>query len=86
MPSEGFYVLTKYRPHFSIIYTTGIAGKGGHKYWRNTLKSFPESLNDFYTLLWSCVPGEKSIKDYQFASTFEEAVKLLKRSKSIGKN
>ena len=61
----GFYVCTKYQPDISIIYTTGVPGKGGHKYWRDLgigLKvPLPKSLDDFHTLLWTCVPGKEAI-------------------------
>jgi hypothetical protein len=79
MPKQGFYVLLGQYP--SIVYTTGVRGKGGHKYWRPEMgdKDVPEDVNQWATLLWTCVPGRKRLQEeYIFASTIEEAILIYK--------
>ena len=44
----------------NIIYTTGIPGKGGHKYYR--IMGGDTSDAGWATLLWSCVPGIEEIE------------------------
>ncbi len=63
MPKEGFYVLKsefEVEPgDIDIIYTTGIAGKGGHMYYR---KLFGEDWG-WSTLMWTHVPSIKDAED-----------------------
>jgi hypothetical protein len=80
MPQAGYYVLVKYPPDYEVIYTTGIAGKGGHKYWRPDWATL-EDPSTWCTLLWSCVPGKKNIADYIYASTLNEAIDIIRKQK-----
>src|SRR3990167_10663684 len=73
-----------------ILYTTGIRGGGGHKYCRdmrrpndppcgcpNDHDPLTSPMEQWATLLWSCVPGKKELEeDYTYAETLEEAREL----------
>jgi hypothetical protein len=85
MPQAGYYVGPKYTfsngPSLDIVYTTGVAGKGGHKYWRypdNHLDDL-DNLEKWNTLLWTCVPGKERIKNYTYYATLEEAVRTVRQ-------
>ena len=70
MPTEGYYVYNNnfdYRKgEVDIIYTTGIAGKGGHMYYR-IMRGDKRNDNHWATLTWTCVPGiDKLKKDYTY--------------------
>ena len=94
MPKAGFYVRpktivttingTQLPPSdCGIVYTTGIRGGGGHKYCRQMSDDEPKissvPFNKWSTLLWTCVPGKKELKeDYYYASTLKGALGLLK--------
>jgi len=81
MPKAGYYVLVKYPPNYEVIYTTGIVGKGGHKYWRPGCTPKLEDQSTWYTLLWSCVPGKENITDYIYAATLDEAIAIIRKQK-----
>ena len=60
MPKKGFYV---YDNNFTgdlvdVVYTTGVSGKGGHRYFRSGIIN----TSGWVTLLWTCVPGKDEIK------------------------
>ncbi len=87
MPKAGFYVRppcigtdihgTPWRNEGGITYTTGIRGGGGHKYVRFDLGGpniVSGDVNDWPSLLWSCVPGKKELPNLIYAKTLEEAV------------
>jgi hypothetical protein len=59
MPTAGYYVYQNILsgPDADVTYTTGIAGRGGHKYYR----VMGGSTYGWCTLLWSCVPGLKDL-------------------------
>ena len=80
MPQEGYYVNND--PSFpEVIYTTGIAGKGGHKYcrdWNNFGNSSTKEPTKFLwaTLLWSCVPSIKELaSSYTYYKHFDDIPK-----------
>ena len=58
MPPKGFYVYDNILEgdEVNVIYTTGVPGGGGHKYYR------PKYGSGWSTLLWTCVPGKEEIK------------------------
>ena len=60
MPAEGYYVYTDPYPDTDceVVYTTGIAGKGGHMYYR----ILNGDVWGWATLLWTCVPSVKDAK------------------------
>ena len=88
MPQKGFYVVkaTAYpdltaKGYKECIYTTGVRGKGGHKYCRCWGTSFV-NRNDtdlkWYTLLWSCVPGLNEMAEkHDYYPNFEDIPKEL---------
>jgi len=66
MPKQGFYVLKQPNIWHEVIYTTGIRGKGNHRYWRSDHARGappPPDVSDWNTLLWTCVPGQKRLED-----------------------
>jgi len=82
MPSAGFYVLNHNAyPMLNmheVIYTTGVRGKGGHKYWRSDHNKGlppPNNVAAWATLLWSCVPGIKELQtNYSYHTTIQSAL------------
>lgn len=94
MPKAGFYVRQKTivttiygavlpPTDCGILYTTGVRGGGGHKYYRQLSNSDPCILEclfeEFSTLTWTSVPGKKELEEeYHYASTLEEAKRTSK--------
>lgn len=76
MPKEGYYVY-KFDPEFDtpgdidVIYTTGIAGKGGHMYYR-----IEDGDNWGWNILtWTCVPDIKDMeKNYDYYETLPKGI------------
>lgn len=79
-----------FRTSGNIVYTTGVTGGGGHKMWRGPVDStewpevLPTSINDFWTLQWSSVPGKNELsQEYRYAETLEEALVIYKNNHLI---
>ena len=64
MPKEGYYVYKNKLtgPDVDVVYTTGVAGKGGHMYYR----VMQGSVWGWSMLLWTCVPGKQGIGAYTY--------------------
>ena len=97
MPKAGFYVLLpgvgtsihgkQFTIEGQIVYTTGVRGGGGHKYWRdygsNLTKNIPMNVNQWASLLWTCVPGKAEIaSDYIYEAAAHKAIALLRSGKT----
>lgn len=80
MPPKGFYVLRdeilNAKGYKEIVYTTGERGGGGHKYCRcfgSVCLGDPDSVLEWATLLWSCVPTIEEIQQkYTFYASYED--------------
>ena len=90
MPKAGYYVGlpivdkniygNEYRIEGQIIYTTGVRGGGGHKYWNNQKAGdhVPPDHNKWASLLWTCVPGQKELdNNYIYIESIEQAIEIL---------
>jgi len=66
MPTEGYYVYNNNfdfrKGEVDIIYTTGVAGKGGHMYYRIMDGHNPKD-SEWAILTWTCVPGIQKLKE-----------------------
>lgn len=97
MPKAGFYILlpgvgtsihgNQYTIEGQIVYTTGVRGGGGHKYWRdymgNAKKVIPLNVNQWATLMWTCVPGKDELaSDYFYEAAAHKAIALLRSGKT----
>ena len=76
MPPLGYYV-----GQGQIIFTTGMRGGGGHKYWRfggRDENATIENKETWATLLWSCVPNMTELQNnYVRVDTVEEAIDIF---------
>ena len=77
MPKEGYYVYENRLKgkEIEVIYTTGVAGKGGHMYYR----VFEGEDSEWVTLTWTCVPGLKNLADnYTYYDTLPKGIPARK--------
>jgi hypothetical protein len=75
---QGYYVYQNMLTgdDIDIVYTTGVAGGGGHCYWRKIQGRVPSNVhrngtlskfkNGWTTLQWNCVPGKRDIHNYTY--------------------